>query len=525
MKLAALYARSSKDRHDVSVDSQVTELKARAKADGYTIAAKFVDKALSGKDDDRPGFQEMIQAASSDDSDWSRLYVFDTARFSRSILDAATYENILQGKGIEIVYLQIPEGADQATTELVKQVFRGINRWHSLKSKSDAVRGMKENIRRGYRAGGIAPYGYILERESTGAEREGRPVEKSKLRIDPDTSTVVSEYFERRSRGEGRKSIAMDFNSRNIPSPRGGLWGHTTLDAFERNIQVYLGDTVWNRHGDTVNGKFVSSRWKDSDEWEVQNQTHKAIISKDVADAVIRQRRIRKKVASKPSDYLLTGTLYCGSCGSPYTGSGGYYRCSGSKRFGREYCSNSQISKTPIEIEMQRAIKEFVLVPEFTKDYIKAARSHMRAKPKSESSISSLEKKLIEVEKAILKWTRAFEVDGSGWETAIERIKALEAEKDVIAEKVGELRHSENVVPLTSETTDELLVELLERFEETMSLGDIGDRRELMGQVVEKIEIGDRFKGSRTRELVMHARPTTSPKLVTPRGFEPLFQA
>ncbi|MBT4093654.1 MAG: hypothetical protein HOE85_06780 [Nitrospinaceae bacterium] len=249
------------------------------------------------------------------------------------------------------------------------------------------------------------------------------------------------------------------------------------------------------------------------------------MISKDVADAVIRQRRIRKKVASKPSDYLLTGTLYCGSCGSPYTGSGGYYRCSGSKRFGREYCSNSQISKTSIEIEMQRAVKEFVLVPEFAKDYIKAARSHMRAKPKSESSISSLEKKLIEVEKAILKWTRVFEVDGSGWETAIERIKALEAEKEVIAEKIEELRHSGNVVPLTSEITDELLVELLGRFEEVMGLGDIGDRRELMGQVVEKIEIGSKFKGSRTRELVMHARPTTSPKLVTPRGFEPLFQA
>ncbi len=149
----------------------------------------------------------------------------------------------------------------------------------------------------------------------------------------------------------------------------------------------------------------------------------------------------------------------------------------------------------------------------------------MRAKSKSEGNISSLEKQLVKVEKAILKWTRIFEVDESGWETAIQRIKALDAEKDVSSGKVEGLRHSGNVVPLTAETTDEFLLELLESFEETMSLGDIGDRRALMGQVVEKLEIGGKFKGSRTRELVMHARPITSPRLVTPGGFEPPFQA
>ena len=43
----------------------------------------------------------------------------------------------------------------------------------------------------------------------------------------------------------------------------------------------------------------------------------------------------------------------------------------------------------------------------------------------------------------------------------------------------------------------------------------------LGGRSVEKIEIGSKFKGSRTRELVMLARPVTSPRLVTPRGHTP----
>ena len=49
----------------------------------------------------------------------------------------------------------------------------------------------------------------------------------------------------------------------------------------------------------------------------------------------------------------------------------------------------------------------------------------------------------------------------------------------------------------------------------------IGNGTTIGGRLVEKLEIGSKFKGSRTRELVMHARPITSPRLVTPRGFAP----
>jgi len=44
---------------------------------------------------------------------------------------------------------------------------------------------------------------------------------------------------------------------------------------------------------------------------------------------------------------------------------------------------------------------------------------------------------------------------------------------------------------------------LLTRFEETMSLGDMVDRKALIGEVVEKIEIGPKVKSSRCRELTM----------------------
>ncbi len=63
-------------------------------------------------------------------------------------------------------------------------------------------------------------------------------------------------------------------------------------------------------------------------------------------------------------------------------------------------------------------------------------------------------------------------------------------------------------IPLTSEISDEFLKNLLDRFEDTMSLGNIHDRRELLSHVVEKIEIGERIGKTRSRELVMEARVT-----------------
>ena len=62
---AAVYLRSSKDRHDVSLDAQRRELQTLAKSKAQRLVAEFADAVESGKDDDRPGFRELIAAHTS----------------------------------------------------------------------------------------------------------------------------------------------------------------------------------------------------------------------------------------------------------------------------------------------------------------------------------------------------------------------------------------------------------------------------------------------------------------------------
>jgi site-specific DNA recombinase len=59
-KRCALYLRSSKDRHDVSIDAQRRELLELARAKGLEVAEEFADVVVSGATENRPGWQRLL---------------------------------------------------------------------------------------------------------------------------------------------------------------------------------------------------------------------------------------------------------------------------------------------------------------------------------------------------------------------------------------------------------------------------------------------------------------------------------
>jgi DNA invertase Pin-like site-specific DNA recombinase len=81
---AALYLRSSKDRSDVSIDAQRRELETLAAEKGLQIVQEFSDAVESGKDDNRPGFQELLSTLKKKDRAWSFLLALDTSRIARN---------------------------------------------------------------------------------------------------------------------------------------------------------------------------------------------------------------------------------------------------------------------------------------------------------------------------------------------------------------------------------------------------------------------------------------------------------
>ena len=62
MKKAVIYARYSSDSQtEQSIDGQLRVCKEYAEKNGYEIVAEYIDRAMTGTNDNRPDFQRMIK--------------------------------------------------------------------------------------------------------------------------------------------------------------------------------------------------------------------------------------------------------------------------------------------------------------------------------------------------------------------------------------------------------------------------------------------------------------------------------
>ncbi len=529
---AAIYARSSKERRDVSVPSQVEELKALAKAEGDLMVRVFKDKAESAKSDDRPAFQEMIALAKSKDRPFERVYCYDTSRFSRRREHAAAYKTILKKAGVELVFLKLPK-SDSYLDGIIEGVFEVFDEFHSMKSKADGLRGMRQNAKKGYRAGGSAPYGYRLIPAYEGTNAEGGPVIKNKLEPDPETAPVAREYFERRAIGESRSSILRDFNKRGLRPPRGNTWRQSTGHYMEQNTRVYLGHLIWNRHQERIDGQYVGgSKYRNESEWVVSENAHEAIISEDIASKVkaLSRNDGRGWHGRRESSYTLSGVLYCAKCRERLTGNAGFYACAGRKRLDGHKCRTAKISQGMIEREVVRVIKEEFIRPEYYAVFIKSAREQLRTdQNRASTELNRLRNAKEKAKRGRERWVGVYEEEHPGWETALERIGALECDiKDLECQILAlETKFQAGVKIAFS---DAHFRDLLDRFDDTIGAGSIYERRNLIGEVIERIDLGPKVQRpgrpwERDCSIFLRVPGEAGVKVASPRGFEPLLPA
>ena len=79
---AVIYARYSDNKQrPESIEAQLKVCHEYAKQMGYTVIREYVDRALSGRSDDRPQFQLMLKH--SERGEFSKVLVYRFDRFSR----------------------------------------------------------------------------------------------------------------------------------------------------------------------------------------------------------------------------------------------------------------------------------------------------------------------------------------------------------------------------------------------------------------------------------------------------------
>lgn len=296
---AVLYLRSSKDEHAVSIDMQRRELTELAKRRGAVIIGEFSDAVEAANELKRPGFTALIHALNSRDREWSQIFVTDTARLARNVLLAEKVRHEVEKRGVKIVFSKLPEIDPQV--DLVARVINQLfDQLHSMMCKEKGIGGMAENVRQGWRAGGRAPYGYILVHHETATVRDGKPVMKSKLEPS-ELAPKVAAYLQNRAAGRSAVVLIRELGLDLKP---------TTLNGIEWNALTYAGHTVWNVQNERMlDGYKMGRKRRPRSEWLITRDTHPALISDAQAEALIARLEAGRTRYRTKADYLLTGIL------------------------------------------------------------------------------------------------------------------------------------------------------------------------------------------------------------------------
>ena len=102
MKTAVIYARYSSDNQsEQSIEGQLRVCEEYAQKNNILILGTYIDRAMTGTNDNRPDFQKMIK--DSNRREWNFVLVYKLDRFSRNKYEAAIHKKTLRDNGVKVL--------------------------------------------------------------------------------------------------------------------------------------------------------------------------------------------------------------------------------------------------------------------------------------------------------------------------------------------------------------------------------------------------------------------------------------
>jgi len=332
---AVIYARySSHGQSEQSIEGQLRDCYAFAKREGYTVINEYIDRALTGRTDSRPAFQQMISDAAG--KQFEVILVWKLDRFARNRYDSAMYKAKLRKYGVKVISAT-ERISDDPEGIILEGMLESLAEYYSANLSKHVKRGMRDAALKGTFVGGTIPLGYKV-------------VDK-KIVIDEKTAPAVIYAFEQYEKGKSKKIIAEELNAKGYRTAQGKPFTANSFEIFLR--RKYIGE--YTHDGIEVAGGCP------------------ALISEELFNKVRERLETRKHTALKGTGkvvYYLTGKAFCGICGARLVGDAGtsrngtrhdYYSCS--KRKKSRSCKKAAEGKGFLEWYVVEQTVEYVLNP------------------------------------------------------------------------------------------------------------------------------------------------------------------
>lgn len=394
---AVIYARYSSERQtEQSIEGQLRECKEFAEAEGITIIDSYIDRAISGKTDNRPAFQQMITDSAS--HRFNAIIVYKLDRFARNRYDSAMYKAKLKKNGVRVLSAKehitdSPEGI------IMEGLLEAMNEYYSAELSQKIRRGMRENVVKGKTTGGGVALGYKIG-------------EDKRLEVDADTAPIVQKIFDMYASGSSYADIINALNDAGYKTSRGNAYNKSSIQRILKN-RKYVGEYVVKNIAEISECP--------------------AIISRDLFESV--QVRLseatHKNKHRNEHNYVLTGKLRCATCGKPVTGTAGtsktgnryyYYKCA-------DRCTS--LAQEKLESKVLSLLIAY-LTPEKIDQISNAAYECYKKEQSNNSEQETLKKQIATLEKKINNIINAI-MNGTASNALQMALKGLEEDKERMA--------------------------------------------------------------------------------------------
>jgi len=323
IKKTALYCRLSQDDgiegDSNSIQNQKTILQKFAEDHHFPSPCFYVDDGFSGGNFQRPAFQQMI--SDMENGEIGIIVTKDLSRLGRNQLHTGLYiEERFPMFGVR--YIAINDNVDTDSSESNDLMpFKNLfNEWF-IRDTSRKIRAvLKAKAERGERLGTRTPYGYRKDPDT------------KKLIVDDEAAAIVRRIFAMCAGGSGPSQIARILKKEQILTPT--MYAYTKYGMTHTGLDTqrpyhWSGDTVADMLeneiylGNTVNMKHSSRSYKDKrrvehprDECMVFENTHPALITREVWDVVQRVRKNKRRLTKMEEQSKYSGLVFCADCGS-----------------------------------------------------------------------------------------------------------------------------------------------------------------------------------------------------------------
>ena len=492
---AALYARVSSERqqHEKTIESQLEELRARIKADGFTEWEEFADEGYSRDNLVRPRLDKLRDIARQDGK--IRVYVHTPDRLASGTSLMVVYDEF-RDRGAEVVFLSGP--VEDTPEGHMFLGFQGlIGEYEKVKIAERTRRGRMYWARAGALVGFHLPFGYRFVHRTDKA--------RARLEIDDSQAEPVRLMYAWMLEGFSTRAITKRLIESCVPTSKGAVrWQPSTVQRILKNtayrgVMQFHKSEVRRKAPEKSGGRYreVSTAIPESEWIEIPVP---AIVDEATWYAVQKRLAENSRFASrnnKRHKYLLRGLVRCPRCSGAYTGAyqGGArrYRCTRADPFtspAGKVCRPPTVRADRLETTVWIAVSEILQDRDLLKSEYERQLAYSGASngPEAEQRLTGVAIKRIKTQQDRL--TDAYTTQAIELEEFKKRMDALRQQMHGLQERVAALQRQANQHEAARSALDEL-----DSFSDTVGKGlanlTFVERQKLLRLVVERVVAKD----------------------------------